>query len=298
MKKTGGLSGFSRNNRPAFILGEKMHLFDQDISLVPDPATGFGTVVSANWSVNGIPDGGYLMALIARAMLHHGRRESTPILTANFISRCAPGEAVIHVEPIIQSARFDRLEGRLLQSGQEKVRMFGTFADEKSDCLAERAEKSPPRIASFEDCIRIPKMPNYSIFHNMNTRLDPSCAGWMMGKNLSGTSEIKGWIQFEENRLLDIFSIVLIADAFPPAVLPSHGMVAWVPTLEFSINIRNIPKTTRVKCVFRTHFISCGLLEEDGEIWDESGQIIAVSRQFAQFRNNAPTGSGGTKTAQ
>jgi len=29
-------------------------------------------------------------------------------------------------------------------------------------------------------------------------------------------------------------------------------------------------------------------LEEDGEIWDEAGHIIAISRQFAQFRNPNP----------
>ncbi len=262
-----------------------MHPFDQDISLTPDPALGFRAIVSDRWSVNGIPDGGYLMAMIANAMMQHSEKQSTPILTANFISRSAPGETAIQVEPMIQSARFDRLEGRLFQNGKEKVRMFGTFAGNKEGCLSERVEKLPPAIAPIEDCIRIPKMPNYSIFHNLDTRLDPSCAGWMQDGDLSETSEIKGWIQFEEKRSLDLFSIVLIADAFPPAVLPSHGMVAWVPTLEFSINIRNIPETTRVKCNFKTHFINCGLLEEDGEIWDESGQIIAVSRQFAQFRN-------------
>ena len=35
---------------------------------------------------------------------------------------------------------------------------------------------------------------------------------------------------------------------------------------------------------FRTRFITCGLLEEDGEIWDETGQLIAISRQIAQYR--------------
>jgi hypothetical protein len=127
-------------------------------------------------------------------------------------------------------------------------------------------------------------MPNYSIFHHFDTRLDPVCAGWMQGEDLSAMSEIKGWIQFEEDRALDVFSIILTADAFPPAVLASHGMVAWVPTLEFSVNIRHIPQAKRLKCVFRTRFISCGLIEEDGELWDESGNIVAISRQFAQFR--------------
>ena len=83
-----------------------------------------------------------------------------------------------------------------------------------------------------------------------------------------------------------MLSILLIADAFPPAVLSSQGMVAWVPTIEFSVNIRNIPTTQWLKCIFRTRFITCGLLEEDGEIWDQKGELIAISRQIAQYRTH------------
>jgi hypothetical protein len=107
----------------------------------------------------------------------------------------------------------------------------------------------------------------------------------MAGK-LSDQSENKGWIKFKDDRPFDSLSILLIADSFPPAVFSSQGMVAWVPTLEFSVNIRNIPATTRLKCVFRTRFITCGLIEEDGEIWDENGQLVAISRQIAQYRSH------------
>ncbi len=104
-----------------------MHIFDQDISLTPQQPFCFRSTVSDNWSVNGIPDGGYLMAIIANAMLQHSQKKSTPILAANYISRCTLGDARIQVESIIQSAQFDRLEGKLLQGGKEKIRMFVTF---------------------------------------------------------------------------------------------------------------------------------------------------------------------------
>ena len=141
------------------------------------------------------------------------------------------------MEPIIQSAQFDRLEGKLFQGGKEKIRMLGTFAEKKDECLIERYEKSPPEISPIEDCIRVPKMPNYSIFHNLDVRLDPTCAGWMRDKALSVKSEIKGWIKFKDDRAFDIFSIALVADSCPPAVFSRQGMVAWVPTLEFSVNM-------------------------------------------------------------
>jgi len=260
-----------------------MHTFDQDISITPQKPFHFHSTISDNWSVNGIPDGGYLMAMITNAMLQLSEKKATPILTANYISRCLPGEADIEVETIAQSTQFSRLQGKLFQDGKEKVRMFGTFAANKDTCLIERYEKSPPKIPPVEDCIRVPEMSNYSIFRNLDVRLDPKCIGWIQG-DLSEKSENGGWIKFEDNRAFDICSIALIADSFPPAVLSSQGMVAWVPTLEFSVNIRKITEATCVKCVFRTRFVSCGLLEEDGEIWDEAGNIIAISRQYAIFK--------------
>jgi acyl-CoA thioesterase len=105
----------------------------------------------------------------------------------------------------------------------------------------------------------------------------------MLGK-LSDTSEIKGWIKFKNDRPFDVLSILLIADSFPPAVISSQGMVAWVPTIELSVNVRKLPTTDWLKCSFRTRFITCGLLEEDGEIWDQKGELIAISRQIAQYR--------------
>jgi acyl-CoA thioesterase len=129
----------------------------------------------------------------------------------------------------------------------------------------------------------VPELPNFTLFSQVDIRLDPICTGWVSGE-LSDNSEIMGWIKFKNDRPFDILSIFLVADSFPPAVLTSQGMVAWVPTIEFSVNIRNIPTTQWLKCIFRTRFITCGLLEEDGEIWDEAGRLIAISRQIAQYR--------------
>jgi hypothetical protein len=94
----------------------------------------------------------------------------------------------------------------------------------------------------------------------------------------------EGPLRFRDERPLDVTSIFLIADAFPPPVFASLGMIAWVPTIELSVNVRNIPASKWLKCVFRTRFINCGLCEEDGEVWDEDGSLVAISRQIAQFR--------------
>jgi hypothetical protein len=264
----------------------QMHPFNRDILFKPAKPFCLSGLISDNWSVNGIPDGGYLMAILANAMLHHSQMQSTPIITANFLERCEPGEAEVLIEKMSVSRQFNRFQGRLKQKGKEKIRAFGTFADENQAGLLERYEASGPEMAELGKCIAVPEIPNYTLFSQLDVRLDPFCSGWLSGK-LSETSEIKGWIKFKDDRYFDLLSILLMADAFPPAVLSSQGMVAWVPTIELSVNVRKIPTTDWLKCIFRTRFITCGLLEEDGEIWDQEGELIAISRQIAQYRAHA-----------
>ena len=260
-----------------------MHLFDEDISVAEFAPGMFKASVTANWSINGNPNGGYLMALLANAMMQTVEKTATPIITANFLTRAEPGEAEIHLERIAQSTQFDRIQASLVQGGRERIRSLGTFAKENSEGAEKRYEKSEPEIARLEDCVVVPEIPNYSLFNWVDERLDPSCAGWMMG-SLAEKSEIRGWIRFKEERLIDTLSIILFADSFPPPILASQGIVAWVPSIEFSVNIRNLPKTKWLKGVFRTRFVDNGILEEDGEIWDGNGELVAISRQIAQFR--------------
>ena len=262
-----------------------MHQFDQDTLLASDEPCSFSGHITENWSINGVPDGGYLMAILAKAMMHQSEMRETPIITANYLSRCEPGEARILIEKMAGSKQFERFQANLLQNGKEKIRAFGTFASENVDCVLESYEVSEPRIAKLEKCVPVPELPNYTLFSQVDVRLDPICTGWVLGE-LSDNSEILGWIKFKNDRPFDILSILLVADSFPPAVLTSQGMVAWVPTIEFSVNIRNIPTTQWLKCIFRTRFITCGLLEEDGVIWDEAGRLIAISRQIAQYRTH------------
>jgi hypothetical protein len=262
-----------------------LHLFDQDISLDELDPNHFKGYISNNWSINSTPNGGYLMAFVANAMLTQSDKKSTPIVTANYISRCTPNDADIYVEEFSRSTQFNRFQARLLQKGNERLRVLGTFADEKLECFLERYETTAPVISSSQDkCIPIPPLPEFTLLSHMDMRLDPACAGWMQG-TLADISEMKGWISFKDDRPHDLLSILLSADCFPPPVFASQGMMAWVPTIEFTVNVRKIPETKWLQGHFRSRFITCGLVESDGELWDEEANLVAISRQIAQFRS-------------
>jgi len=261
-----------------------MNLFDNDIRITDLGHSRFAGTISDNWSVNGNPNGGYLMAMIANAMMHISDKKATPILTANYLSRSVPGAVEIHISEIVRSRQFTRFEARLLQEGEEKVRALGTFAAENDTCTDDRYETSAPELATVDECVQVPRMPRYTLFDHLDLRLDPACAGWMTGGKPADISLNKGYFRFRDGRPIDLLSLFLIIDAMPPAVMSTQGVTAWVPTIELSVNIRNLPRTDKLKCSLRTRFITCGLLEADGEVWDEEGNLAAISRQIAQFK--------------
>lgn len=262
-----------------------MHLFDQDSALSEERSFHCRGHITDNWSINGTPNGGYLLAILANAMLRHSEKVSTPIVTANYISRCAPGDADLLMEEFSRTRQFNRYQVKLSQAGTERIRALGTLADEKNECFLERYETRVPDLSPLEACIQLPAMPGFDLLSRMDIRLDPASAGWMQG-TLSDISEMKGWITFREARPHDLLSVLLMADCFPPPVFASQGMMAWVPTIELSVNVRKIPETAWLRGHFRSRFITCGLVESDGELWDDEGNLVAISRQIAQFRKS------------
>ncbi len=260
-----------------------MHVFDQDIRIAPEGDNRYKTTVAGNWSVNGTPDGGYLMALLARAAMAHSEKSGLSVLTANFIARSKPGPAELIVEKIGATRNFDRWQVSLVQEKAETLRSMVTLMEPSPGQAGRRYEKNAPMLAPAEACIRFGEMPGYTLFDNMDVLLDPGCSGWIDG-DLDERSELRGWIKFTDDRPFDAPALMLIADAFPPPIFVSQGMVAWVPTIELSVNIRNLPDSRWLKCVFRSRFLNGGMVEEDGEIWDAAGELVAISRQVAQYR--------------
>lgn len=262
-----------------------MHPFDQDIAgqAMETPLVR-QTRVSSNWSINGLPNGGYLLALMANGMLQCGTKSTLAIVTANYVARCLPdAPATLHLERFADAAQFERIQARLVQEGRERIRAWGTLVDPHPGCPLDRCEADPPVVADLDQCIPIPRMPRFTLFDQVEVRLDPACAGWMSGRQ-ADRSEHKGWFRFQQARPFDAFAVLLAADAFPPPVYATQGLGAWVPTIELTVNVRKPPASQWLKCIFRTRFITCGLLEEDGEVWDETGALVAISRQIAQYR--------------
>ncbi len=90
-----------------------------------------------------------------------------------------------------------------------------------------------------------------------------------------------GWAKFADGRPVDTLALPLIADSFPPPIFNTGIPLKWVPTIELTVHVLKRPAPGWIGEWFTTDHIAEGYLEEDGVMWDETGDVVAVSRQMA-----------------
>jgi hypothetical protein len=147
-------------------------------------------------------------------------------------------------------------------------------------------DKSPNEYFAtvFEQCIPVKDVaPHLRMYDQFQMRFDPDSTGWNEGK-LNSRSEMNAWLEYADGSHFDVFSLLMVPDVLPPAVFNRVGPNGWVPTLEMSVSIRALPQTSRLQIRARTRYLTRSILEEDVEVWDEQGNILAICRQIAKLR--------------
>ena len=114
----------------------------------------------------------------------------------------------------------------------------------------------------------------------VDLHLHPDDVGFAAAER-SGIARVRGWFQLLDGEPVDTVALLCALDAFPPTIFNTHLPVAWTPTVELTCHVRARPAPGPLRCQFTTRFVTGGFLEEDGEIWDTDGRLVAQSRQLA-----------------
>jgi len=266
-----------------------VHVFDED-TRVEQVAPGlFAGRISDRWGIGLVPNGGYVLS-VAMAALRGALPGLDPLtVTAHFLRPAKVGEARIVVEVVKAGRRFSTVAARLEQDSGEVIRVLGTYGRIAHGSAPVYVAGSPPLLPPRESLVPAwsgtkespPEAGTMAmtIRERFDVRFDPATSAFQRGER-GESAELRGWLRFSDGRLPDVHALGLLADALPPPVfnLLSPG---WVPTVELTVHVRAHPVGEWLRCVFRTRFVQNGLLEEDGEIWDESGTLVALSRQMA-----------------
>ena len=238
--------------------------------------------IASGWDIAGNANGGYLIALAARAMADAVGRPPLS-LTAHYLSPGKPGHAEVDVDVIRSGRRMATVGARLRSEHGDVLALLGTFG-EQGEGGPSVIDAEPPDLPAVEDCL-VGGPPTQAGLSGMGdrvrTRYRPGDAGFRDG-HPSGRAEIAGWFEFADGSPIDEFGLMVAADAFAPVCFNrAEFPVSWAPTLELTVHIRALPAPGPLRCHFRSRFIQTGMFEEDGTVWDLTGTLVAQSRQLA-----------------
>ena len=252
-------------------------------SVVSADGVRTGEIVDG-WDINGNANGGYLLALAVSAMRDACGRTDPISISAHYLAPGKAGPVTIHTDVVKTGRQLATVTGSVRSAERELVRVLGAFGDvaAMSGGYANRAAE-PPTLPPVEQCIS--RDPNngpvtISLMNHLRVHLHPDHSGFSEGVK-NGRAVIEGWFEFADGRPVDTLALMLAVDAFPPPVFNLDIPPGWVPTVELTVHVRGVPAPGPLMCRFHTEHVQNGFLQEDSEIWDMNGELVAQSRQLA-----------------
>ena len=253
--------------------------FAADTALAPLSEGRWRAVVPEHWFIVTGPNGGWIAAVLTRAMAEATGRPPRS-LSVHFLEAPAAGpvEIAVTTERAGGSTTFVSL--RMSQEGRPVALGLGVCADWREGAPEwhdlEMPEAPPPEEAFALDPERT-TVPDF--MRNYAGRV-------VSGAPRQGESvPAIGWIRTAEPHPLDAPLVAALTDAWLPAAFVRVSEPVMAPTLDLTIHFRApLPADGWALLVMRTGVGAGGVWEEDGEVWSHDGVLLAQSRQLAIVR--------------
>jgi acyl-CoA thioesterase len=243
---------------------------------------GWRAEVDPSWSTQLGANGGYLAAIILRAMaaaLDDGARAARS-LTCHYLRPPSVGELRLDVAVERSGRSLSTVSARVSQGGALCVIAVGAFAVDFQGALDYAGQ--PPSVPALDDIERMPPVPIVPMTQHFEMR--PAIgAPLYTGAEESASG---GWLRFADPQPLDAPALAMFSDAWWPSPMPRLTRPAALPTIDLTVHFRAPEAAAAVDgepvlAVFRSSTAADGFFEEDGEIWSRDGVLLAHSRQLA-----------------
>lgn len=254
--------------------------FDADTQVEYAGPGEYAATITDRWHALAGPNGGYLLGVCLQALTAEMPQPDPLVVSAYYLRGAQVGPATVQTEVIRSGRRTASGQASLLQDGKESLRVLATYSD------LDRAEgrtvmlNEPPALPPPEDCIdpmTDDALPGFTIVERVQARFART-PGWFRGEP-GHDPRMEFWARLADGREPDLLTLPLMVDAAPPVVLDfgERGSI----TLELTVHLRAKPVPGWLACRVTTRHVQAGFHEEDFEIWDSAGTLVAQSRQLA-----------------
>lgn len=257
-----------------------------------DGRATYDVAVDAGWVIGDKPNGGYLVATMARAALAAVATVEGPehphvvAASATYISSPSPGPAEVEVEVLRRGRRMSQARARLGRDGAPCVEATFTLGRHDEATSPWWTDVAPPAIPAPDACTRVggraPGGIPLPIMDRVDIRLDPAVTGFAAGRP-GGGGELRGWLSFVDGHTPDPVPLLYVLDAFPPATF-ELAATGWVPTLELTAYVRGLPAPGPLLVRQRAAHVQADVVDEVCHVWDSRGRLVAQATQLAGIR--------------
>ena len=264
--------------------------FENSIAIDRSDENLFSMTPSKDYFVGNTPHGGYLTAVMQKAIslsMPHPHLINSNTL---YLDRTEPREISIKVEKIRESRGSSVGQVSLIQDDKLRCMMTGICSDFHYMNGVNDLETHPPKIFNEERDSFISLN-----FDNKEEGITPSfikqtqCeiaikhAWWLKNEaDLGDEARCSGFISMGDE-IPDQFVLSFYSDFFPPVVMNKYGPLGWVPTLSLTTNIRQLPTTSELFMDVKAKDLNKGFFEQDCQIWDLNKNLVATSRQLTRI---------------
>ena len=264
--------------------------FENSIAIDKLDENLFSMIPSKDYFVGNTPHGGYLTAVMQKAISLSMPHPHVINSNTLYLDRTEPREISIKVEKIRESRGSSVGQVSLIQDDKLRCMMTGICSDFHYMNGVNDLETLPPKIFNDERDSFISLN-----FDNKEEGITPSfikqthCeiaikhAWWLKNEaDLGDEARCSGFISMGDE-IPDQFVLSFYSDFFPPVVMNKYGPLGWVPTLSLTTNIRQLPTTSELFMDVKAKDLNKGFFEQDCQIWDLNKNLVATSRQLTRI---------------
>jgi acyl-CoA thioesterase len=211
--------------------------FDRDTAVTAEGDGRFIGRIDPAWSVIRGPNGGYLAAVILRALIAAvGDAERAPrALTVHYLAPAEPGAVTIQATVERGGKTLTSLSARVSQGEQSIALALATFAAPHQGLSFPAAPMPaipPPEQLtplSPHSVEAVPFVRQYQYYTAIGA---PPLSG-------AEQARVGGWLRLAEPRLADAPLVAAYTDAWLPSIYPRLRAPAMTPTLDLTIHFRS-----------------------------------------------------------
>ncbi len=246
-----------------------------------------------NYFVGNTPHGGYLMAIMHKALTNILPHSTAISSSVQYLDRIDAKPFELEVETFKTSRGSSSGIVKLKQDDRICTTFTGTCSDFEFMKGYDDLQKPLPKIFKDKDKKDYVKM-NYdkiskgftpAFIQQLECLIHPDHAWWNRDEVIDNTDNEARCSAFLEMKggTPDQFCLSFYSDILPPVVSNKYGPLGWIPTITLTTHIRQLPSTSEVYADFKASDINKGYFEQDCNIWDLDGNLVASSRQLTRI---------------